>query len=643
LIFCLLIAIFIINFRPGQSRQDEGCGVTKNLIVSVDGNEASATAYHIAYSNPYNRETGKHRTAAALEKLIRRELLLQEARARNLNVTTDLVEEEIKKGHFFYGGERLMIPGIFDEDGLWSYEMFKRWVANLNVSQGSYEGEQASSMEAAIVADLLRDQVRVSRDEALAQYLYDYTLVTYDVVAFKPDDFRAAMHVTDADLDRYIAAHAADVEKKFKTDERLYKDLPRQLKLREIFLAKPEEPKAEEPKGSGAGSGSDAGSAAGSGVGSGSAAKPPVVAKGPTLDELKAKVEAARAQIAAGKLKFADAAKELNSDPDLKASGGELGWRSADKPALGEKAASDAIKALKPGEMTPVIAGEKGVYLVIAEEERSGNLTFDQVKHEIALNLAKDDWSKEAAKRAALKALADVQAKKKPDQPDPKLADLFPHENAEPFMPPAKVKQEKRQLINLLRSSQIPDEMRGQFYNQIVELEQFEQVQRAMILGEGVVAGEHGGTAPAGDVVATKDELPKVGDVAVKVVRNGPAPRMVVMPGIGKSKAAADALFDELGPSSLAKKVYEADGKFFVIQLVEKTQPKVDDFDKQATANIAELRQMRAAEMLEDWLKSRCEALVKDSKIKVNPDLVRETDDKGNVLPTQYRPCQSFR
>src|SRR5437016_2593449 len=80
LIFCLLILIFIINFRPGQSRsEDNGCSGANNLIVSVEGGDVTQTAYHIAYSNPYNRGTGKQRAWVALEMLIRRELLADEA------------------------------------------------------------------------------------------------------------------------------------------------------------------------------------------------------------------------------------------------------------------------------------------------------------------------------------------------------------------------------------------------------------------------------------------------------------------------------------------------------------------------------------------------------------------------------------
>ena len=63
------------------------------------------------------------------------------------------------------------------------------------------------------------------------------------------------------------------------------------------------------------------------------------------------------------------------------------------------------MKTLKPGEMTPVIATDRGAYLILAEDKREGDLSFDQVKTELAWEMAKDVWAKEAAKRAALSAL----------------------------------------------------------------------------------------------------------------------------------------------------------------------------------------------------------------------------------------------
>src|SRR5262249_36507743 len=131
---------------------------------------------------------------------------------------------------------------------------------------------------------------------------------------------------------------------------------------------------------------------------------------GMPIEAAKAKLEAARAAIASGKQKFAEAAKQLSSDDALKATGGDRGWQPAETRGFDDKAVNDAVKGLKPGEMTPVIATDNGVYLVLVEAKREGALTFDQVKLEIARKLALDTWSKEAARRAAIDAITKANA-----------------------------------------------------------------------------------------------------------------------------------------------------------------------------------------------------------------------------------------
>jgi hypothetical protein len=93
----------------------------------------------------------------------------------------------------------------------------------------------------------------------------------------------------------------------------------------------------------------------------------------------------------------------------------------------------------------------------------------------------------------------------------------------------------------------------------------------------------------------------------------------------------------------LAKKVYEGDGGFVVMQLISRASPKVEDFDKDADRLVEELRQARAQAFLEEWLKDRCEKLAKENRIVPNPGLIRETDDAGKPLPVAYKPCMSFR
>jgi hypothetical protein len=115
------------------------------------------------------------------------------------------------------------------------------------------------------------------------------------------------------------------------------------------------------------------------------------------------------------------------------------------------------------------------------------------------------------------------------------------------------------------------------------------------------------------------------------------------MSGIGSSREAATALFEELSPGMLAKRVYEAEGAFVVLQLISRNSPDVAAFDKDADRLVGELRRTRAAAFVEDWLRERCEALAKDKKIKPNTQIVQEFDDTGKLLPVSYRPCMSFR
>src|SRR5262245_18617947 len=240
-IFGLLIVIFVINFAPSRTRGDlEGGCATGNTAVTVDGARVNQSAYLIAYSA--NGASGRQKVYLALDQLVRRELLAQAAGDRGLRATGDLAEESIKRGSFFLGCQRIDFSrNFFDEvDGekFFNIKKFKGWVASLNVSAGSYRDEQARGLQAAMMNDLLSHSVRVSRDEALADYLYEHNTVTYDVVAFDPVKYRPAMRLGEADIKRFLEGHGAEVEARYKADERTYKGVKPQIEIREIFIPK---------------------------------------------------------------------------------------------------------------------------------------------------------------------------------------------------------------------------------------------------------------------------------------------------------------------------------------------------------------------------------------------------------------------
>ena len=644
-IFGILILVFIINFRPGGSSGDNGgCSADSNSAITVDGRGINQTSYKVnfgAFNGPQMA-----RVYRALENLIRREILVGEASNRGILASDDLILDRIKQGYFYIGGQGEVIKELFREDGTWDYTRYKGFIQNqFNVSLNSFQDEQRRELQAALMAQEIEDSVRVSREEALADWEYDNNVATFDAVVFKPDAFKAAMHYTDDDLARFAKDHEAEVKARYNADASIYKGRKPELKLREIFI-----PKAEVAAGSGS-----AGSAA-------------------ATEDPKAKLDAVRTAVAGGK-SFVDFAKQLDKTPDLEPTAGDIGWHQIDAPALGDPKVSDAVKTLKPGEMTPVIATDKGTYLVQAGDKREGDLSFDQVKVEIAQKLAPDAWAKEAAKRAAIasldkahegtgKNLDQIFQRDENDQLPDEVKQIL---KANPGMDPKQVLEQLRQIKQQMQGSGAPGGEGGDGPHGALEVDGPDHPASwfadsdgpsgssatahgsgsgsgtGSAAGSGVAAVGSAGGSTAGDVKATDETLPTMDPVAPpKVSEQGPTPRVGKLPGLG-GKDILDAVFDELSPGMLGKRVYAGeDGSYVLIQL--KTRHNVDtkDFDKDGAHVISELRHRRAAAAVFDFLKNRCETLAKANKIKANPEYIREHDDQGNPLPSAYHPCMSF-
>ncbi|MBA3463912.1 MAG: SurA N-terminal domain-containing protein [Deltaproteobacteria bacterium] len=707
LIFGLLIIIFVINFAPNAgSGQGGGCMPGGTTRLSVNGAKVNETSFQVAYAA--NKYSGRQKVYAALEMLIRRELLAQAASEAGLRVTKGVVEEEMKKGTFFYAGFRIPDYAIepmggpafvaehsfFDvdkDDGetFFNTGKFKGWVNSLNVSVGAYYDEQTRAMQAALMAELISDSVRVSRDEAKADWLFANNTVHYDTVTFSPSAYRDAMRLTDADVTRFLASHEADVKKKYTDEERTYKATKPAYKLRMIKIdiakaepkpAAPTTPPTPETPAPVPGTGSGSAAAA---AGSGSASPINVVTdpksgltvtQGPTVkvdekkpeappaggpklptgDEAKAKLEAARVSIAANKQKFADVAKTLSTDEQTKYNGGLVGWKPVENAGLGDQAINDAVKALKPGEMTAVIVGENAAYLVVAEEKREGDLSFDQVKATLGAEMALEVWSQEAAKRAALAAFEESRKGNAKN-----LSDMFGKG--------VNMEEQKRQMEEMIQQQM--NQQQG-----AVETTPAKDIPASWQAGSDQAVPAAGGSAGSGSaapaaagsgagsaapaapapaatpapaapvaLAPSADVLPQFGEVKKpKAIPYTGIQRQKDMPGLEGVDDASATLFDQLKVGMLGPKVYDTPEGYVLLQLMEKKAPVEADFEKVAETEIARLRAIRGRMAVEAWLKGRCEALAKDGKIKPS-DIVNETDDAGQPLPQVYKPCMSFR
>ena len=143
--------------------------------------------------------------------------------------------------------------------------------------------------------------------------------------------------------------------------------------------------------------------------------------------------------------------------------------------------------------MTPVIVTERGAYLVMATDKREGDLSYDQVKTEIAAALAKDVWGKEAAKRDALEALAKAQAGKTLEQ----LFERAPVKGPsgfDPNMSPALSPEEQQRILEQLRQQQEHGSL--ELHEQDVPVAWYADADGSAN-GTTAAAGTAGGAAPA--------------------------------------------------------------------------------------------------------------------------------------------------
>jgi parvulin-like peptidyl-prolyl isomerase len=651
-LFGILIAGFVINFGPQSGGSSQGCtggGVSADTVLEVDGEELGRPAWRFAY----NARAGRNQVAraeAAMEDLLRSQILADEAEARGLVVSDALIDRKIKAGEIYLVGRRWDLqsacesgqgPCYFkkvEDQWFFDFEILKAYLNQLGLSMGHFKDNQRREILADMVAELLRGSAAASRDEALARFVHENTTVSFDAVSFSPAAYKAALKVGPADVERFLAGHEAEVKAKYDADARLYKGLKPQAKVRQIFVAKAKPAAAAADP-----------------------ADPTAAAAATAPDPGKAQLEAIRADVTGGKKTFAEVAATSNDSEARKAASGELGWLTVDAPALPDPALNDAVKALKKGEVSPVIETSRGFYLLTVEDTREGDLSFDQVKLELASELARDVWSKEAAKRAALDALAQARA-----GTGKNLSDLFTRakepagggggfEGLENLSPEDRerlleqIRQMQQQQGSLTWESQdIPAE-----WGQSAEAQTAPAptAAPAPAPAAGAPAAEPTATttaapAPADTAVTpSTDVLPPIGEVAKPEVRTfGPMVRdRESIPRLGKSAPLMRALFDELTPGMLAPRVFEVDGSYVLAQVTQKEQAKVEEFEKDADRRVASLVDERGEKVLESWIAARCKKLVEDKKIQFQKDLVTEFDDQGKPVRLSYQPCQSMQ
>jgi peptidyl-prolyl cis-trans isomerase D len=407
IIFGALILAFILTFGPqgvqsrrGMRGSQSGCGTSNPSAATVNGQEISETSWRWALLLVSNNSPSSQRARRAmvreivLDQLIVRELFAQRAEDMGLRISDDEVRDRITSGDWYLfgikrdGKGRYFLPGEqADEKPRFSARLLDQFAKQYDLSSvDRLVEEQKKELLASKVRDLVAAGVRVSPEEVQNRYQLENTKADLEFVSFSTAQARLNVELTAAEIDAYLKAHEADLKAQYDKEPDRWKGRDKEVRVRDIYV-KSEKPAPKE--------------------GEAAPATPPA-------DPAKAKADAALARLKKGE-DFAAVAKSV--DPNV-TRGGDLGWRPLRGLRLG-KPVADAVEKLDKGGMTDVVEVPDGFHIVQVIDKREGDLSFDQVKRDLAEDALRDEKAKTTAKAGADAALAAVKAGKPLDKQFP--------------------------------------------------------------------------------------------------------------------------------------------------------------------------------------------------------------------------------
>ncbi len=395
-IIVAMILVFVIQFRPNANQKQ--ASFKEACVATVRGWCVDPKDHRAAFKIMIPRDSqGALLTARAkqmglnkiaLDGIIERELLVNEAQRIGLAVTEEEITEEIYNGFIHVSvpsdnpqlayslriADGRVYVGFRDpKTKQFEVKVYERTIRNLvGRSPTEFREEQGREILASKMRDLVRAPVRVSEVEALESYIGEKTSATVSYLSVKQGYVtKYGVNVTEAD----VAAWAAnkDNAKAIEAAVAGRKDsLPNAGHIRHILIRVTPTASADD--------------------------------KAIAL----AKISEAAARIKRGDA-FADVAREMSQDPGSAVHGGDVGDKT-DGFVLPFKKGADA---LKPGEMTPgAIETQFGYHLIMRDDPAKHAEVEAAMKKDAARELYTKSKSTEATKALAAKVLADVKGGK---------------------------------------------------------------------------------------------------------------------------------------------------------------------------------------------------------------------------------------
>jgi peptidyl-prolyl cis-trans isomerase D len=412
-----MILMFVIQFRPNASQKT--ASLSEACAARVRGRCIDPRDFSSAYRllmPSRSAETSRRLNIkrVALDGLIERELLDDEARRLGISATEEevtdqlysgfvrasvpsadpavaqsilqemyqsyaragLVSQEVAQAHFNDRDTAIPVDFRDPKSKMFDMKVYERQVRNLsNRSTSEFRVEQARELLAAKMRDVIRAPIRVSETEAWEEYRRRYDTATIAWIPVKEAWAArwAGANASQADVDAWVKEHQQDFDKELA--ERQLADAPKAGHLRHILVKLP---------------------------------------YGATDDEKAAglaKLAWAVARIKAGE-SFAEVARETSDDPGSAIQGGDLGDKT-DSFVPAFRAAADA---LAPGQMTAgAVETQFGYHFIMRDDPTKAPGVAAQVKRGLGRSMFAKATATDATKRVATQIQASIHGGKSAD------------------------------------------------------------------------------------------------------------------------------------------------------------------------------------------------------------------------------------
>jgi peptidyl-prolyl cis-trans isomerase D len=378
-----IVVVFAINFGPGSLARREPTQVGEQTYAAkVNGTVIPVAEWERQYGQLYGlyrAQMGEGFTREladqlglgrqAMERVVDRQLVVQEAKRRGLVVTTSELTKAIHEN-----------PS-FQENGVFRFEVYEDYARQAYGSPAKFEAMIKDTLLFQKMMAAVRETVKIPESEIRAAWDADGDRVALSFVRIPLAAAEAeAKKPTDAEVKAFEAANGDRIQKAYQEDAARW-DQKRKVRVRHV-LAK--------------------------------------VAPGGDDAAAKKKIEDAKARVQKGE-DFAKVAAALSDDENTKDRGGEIGFVSE---GLFDPAFASAALALEKGQLSEPVKSGSGWHLIQAEEvAEAKQVPLDQARPQIARELLLRDRAKALADERAKAALAAVRGGKS-------LADLYPPADA---------------------------------------------------------------------------------------------------------------------------------------------------------------------------------------------------------------------